>query len=39
MSETQIAGMGGFKDAAFYRQEALGARSYGQALLAAAKAD
>jgi transketolase len=39
MSGAQIAGMGGFKDARFYRQEALGARSYGQALLAAAKAD
>jgi transketolase len=39
MTETSIAGMGGFKDAKFYRQEALGARSYGQALLAAAKAD
>ncbi len=39
MTEIQITGMGGFKDAQFYRQEALGARSYGQALLAAAKAD
>ena len=39
MTEAPIAGMGGFKDAKFYRQETLGARSYGQALLAAAKAD
>ncbi len=39
MTEISITGMGGFKDAQFYRQEALGARSYGQALLAAAKAD
>jgi len=39
MTETSIDGMGGFKDAQFYRQEALGARSYGQALLAAARAD
>jgi transketolase len=38
-TETPITGMGGFKDAQFYRQEALSARSYGQALLAAAKAD
>jgi transketolase len=39
VTESAIAGMGGFKDAKYYRQEALGARSYGQALLAAAKAD
>jgi transketolase len=38
-TDTPITGMGGFKDAQFYRQEALSARSYGQALLAAAKAD
>jgi transketolase len=36
---TDSQGMGGFKDARLYRQEALSARSYGKALLAAAKAD
>jgi transketolase len=35
MSET----IGGFKDTRLYRAEALGERSYGEALLAAAKAD
>jgi len=39
MNETTDVGMGGFKDARSYRQEALSARSYGQALLAAAKGD
>ena len=39
MTETSIEGMGGFKDEKFYRQESLAARSYGRALLAAAKAD
>jgi transketolase len=39
MSEAATESMGGFKDARFYRQEALGARSYGRALLAEAMAD
>ena len=39
MTDQSADVMGGFKDARTFRQEALSARSYGQALLAAAKAD
>ena len=39
MSAADTDGMGGFKDARTYRQEALSARSHGRALLAEAMAD
>ena len=39
MTDQSADVMGGFRDARTFRQEALSARSYGQALLAAAKAD